>query len=385
VLRVHLFHGGVLSVALVVAAALPMAPEAAVGLAAETHASARVAQATWRPDSAVRAIAVSRTRVYIAGDFRHVRNTVTGKKVRRDRVAAFDRRTGALIRGFHPRANRRVDTLALLGNKLVLGGYFTSLNGRVRQHLGAVSAKSGHLSPWRAKVDGPVFTVLSMRGQVYVGGDFRNVNDVLRTHLFALDGHGVLSPTWPDQAAGTTNRGVYTLVASADRRSVLVGGSFDKLAGSPRTYLGEIESATGKVTDWNPPPVCLNACFVKTLATDKARVYAGITGPGGDAVAYRRDTGAVAWKKHASGDVTAIALAGRRLYLGGHFHSVNRHRHPMFAALKARTGKVTPRRPRTTGTNYPGILVLSVHDHRIRIGGAFDTLAGQARYAVLPQ
>ena len=32
-----------------------------------------------------------------------------------------------------------------------------------------------------------------------------------------------------------------------------------------------------------------------------------------------------------------------------------------------------------------GILVLSVHDHRIRIGGGFDTLAGQARYAVLPQ
>ncbi len=45
--------------------------------------------------------------VYIAGDFTHLRNTATGHRVIRHRVAAFDRSTGALVRGFHPKANHR--------------------------------------------------------------------------------------------------------------------------------------------------------------------------------------------------------------------------------------------------------------------------------------
>ncbi len=364
--------------------AVSVASGAAVGRTVDAQGSARVAKAHWRPDAAVRAIAVSRTRVFIAGDFTHLRNTATGKKVARDRVAAFNRHTGALISGFHPRVNGRIDALALLGRKLVIGGYFTSVNGQTREHLGAVAQRSGALSPWTASVDGPVFTLLSTDGRVYVGGDFEHANGSLRTHLFALDSQAALS-SWPDQSAGTTKGGVYTLVVAPDHGSVYVGGAFDKLVGSPRQYLGQVSLATGRTTEWNPSPICLNQCFVKSLTTRQGRVYAGVAGPGGEAVAYRRDTGAVAWKKRTNGDVTAIALSGKYLVIGGHFTKVNRHVHRMFAQLRASNGKVTNRRPATSGDPYPGILAFDVHDHRIRVGGAFEKLAGQTRYAVLPQ
>jgi hypothetical protein len=131
--------------------------------------------------------------------------------------------------------------------------------------------------------------------------------------------------------------------------------------------------------------VCEGKCYVRSLTTDKTRVYAGVAGPGGEIIAYRRDTAAVAWKKHTNGDVTAIALAGKYLVLGGHFTRVNHRRHHMFAELRARDGKVTSRRPPTAGNPYPGILALDVHDHRIRIGGAFDVVAGQTRFAVLAE
>src|SRR4051794_31409071 len=189
----------------------------------------RFARAAWTPDGTVRAITLTKQRVYIAGDFTHLRSVATGKVVRRPRVAAFRRDNGALVRGFQPTANGSVDAMAVLGHKLFLGGDFTAVNRVDRQHLAAVNRRTGGLTSITAEVDGPVWTLLAMQGSVYVGGDFEHVDGLLRTHLFALDASGVLSSTWPDQAAGTTKGGVYTLAATANQRSVIVGGGFTKL------------------------------------------------------------------------------------------------------------------------------------------------------------
>jgi hypothetical protein len=375
---------GVLACALISAAAVPVASGTAVAGTADAHTLTRIAKAQWSPDAAVRAIAVSRTRVFIAGDFTHLRNTATGHRVKRVRVAAFRRDTGALVRGFKPRVNGSVFALTVFGHKLVIGGDFTSVSGQDRQHFAAVSGRSGHVSNWVVPVDGRVFALLSMRGRVYVGGDFLHVDGVLRSHLLAVDGDGVLVPTWPSQGGGT-DRGVYTLAASADRRSVVVGGSFHQLVGSPRTYLGEVARVSGQVRAWNPAPACTGQCFVKSLAVNKHLVFAGIAGPGGNVAAYFGDSAVTKWSRHTNGDVTALALAGKHLIIGGHFTLVNRHRHRMFAQLVARKGKVTKRRLATSGQAFPGILALDVHDGRIRIGGGFDGIAGQRRYAIVPE
>jgi len=382
--RARVLYGALIAVILA-AAVLPVSSGVSVGETVRAAPRATVAKAHWRPDAAVRAIVVSRTRVYIAGDFTHLRNRVTQKTVRRTRVAAFKRSNGALIARFHPRVNGSVDALALFGRKLVIGGDFSSINGHVRQSLGAVKGRSGELTPWQATVDGPVRALLSMGGRVYVGGDFEHVNGMLRTYLFALDGRAALSSTWPTQEAGTTDKRVYSLAASVDHLSVLVGGAFETLAGSPRTYLGEISSEGGQVTDWNPAPLCENKCFVTSLVANRARIYAGIAGPGGAVAAYRGDTGALRWKRHANGTVEALALAGKHLILGGHFTSVAHHERRMFAALQVRDGKVTRRAPASSGNPFPGILALDFHDHRIRMGGGFSSIAGQVRYAVLPE
>ncbi|MGA8248054.1 MAG: hypothetical protein WB797_14220 [Nocardioides sp.] len=380
--RVRFLRSGVLACAMVSAA---LVPSAAGSAAAGTTAGAHVAKAKWSPDAGVRAILVSHKRVYIAGDFTHLRNTSTGHRVTRDRVAAFNRTTGALVKRFHPNVNGEVRALAVLGHKLVIGGEFTTVDQKNRQHLAAVNAGSGHLTHWKASVDGPVFALLSMRGDVYVGGDFEHADGQFRPHLFALDGQAVLSSTWPDQAAGGTDHGVYTLAASAGRHAVLVGGAFRTLAGSPRPFLGEIARGSGDVTAWAPAPLCSGPCFVNGLAVDDHFVYAGIAGPGGAAVAYRGDTAATVWSKHTDGDVTGVALAGKRLVIGGHFTHVHKHPHPMFAELVASSGKVTSRKPATTGTAFPGVLAVDVHDGRIRLGGDFQGIAGQRRYAILPE
>jgi hypothetical protein len=344
----------------------------------------RFARAAWTPDGTVRAITLTKQRVYIAGDFTHLRSVATGKVVRRTRVAAFRRDNGTLVRGFQPTANGSVDAMAVLGHKLFLGGDFTAVNRVDRQHLAAVNRRTGGLTSITAEVDGPVWTLLAMQGSVYVGGDFEHVDGLLRTHLFALDASGVLSSTWPDQAAGTTKGGVYTLAATANQRSVIVGGGFTKLVGQPRTYLGEISRATGDVRAWNPTPACFPGhCFVRSLVADRTRIYAGIAGPGGHVAAYARSSARTVWIRHTNGDVTAIALAGRRVVIGGHFTEVSQKSRRIFAELGTRTGTLAPRQVNSSGDVYPGILAIDVTRGRIRIGGSFDTLASQGRYAIL--
>jgi outer membrane protein assembly factor BamB len=376
--------GGALVAAAVSAASI--APSTA-HTARPAAASKRVAKALWAPDAPVRAITLSKKRVYIAGDFGSLKNTTTGRTVTRTRVAAFRRDNGALVKGFHPTLNGSVDALAVLGHKLFVGGDFSTVQGASRQNLAAVNKRSGALTSVVAQVDGPVWALLAMQGTVYAGGDFEHVGTDQRTHLFALDTHGALSTTWPDQSAGTTKGGVYSLAATADQRAVIVGGAFDKLVGQARSWLGEVSASSGDVLAWSPAqaPQCSSHCFVVSLAVDGSTVYAGVAGPGGNVVAYRQSNASIAWSRHTDGDVTAIALDGRYVIAGGHFFHVNHRPHRMFAQLVAKTGRVTSRHPAVTGKVFPGILALAVHDRRISVGGAFNTFAGQKFSAILPQ
>ena len=356
---------------------------------ASPAATTKAPHAQWRPNGAVHAIAVSRTRVFIGGDFTRLTNTGTHERVRKVRVAAFNRKTGALVRGFTARVNGRVRALSVFDSKLVMGGDFTKVGGRNRQHLAAVRNGDGRVvRSWHKQVNGPVLSILALKDRVYVGGNFNQVDATTRSKLFALNRNGQLVSGWPIQTSrGTqtfTDGGAYALAASPDGRSVIVGGTFHTFIGKHRTYLGEVARRSGKVRAWHPTPACFDKCFVLSLDTSPTTVFAGIGGPGGHATAYRLSNASTEWSVHTSGDISAVARTGSKLLIGGHFAKVAGRNHRMFAQLVASSGAVTRRRPSMSGELYPGVLAIEVRDNLARIGGAFDTLAGQRRYAVLP-
>ena len=94
-------------------------------------------------NSRVRALAVGPRMVYVGGTFSQAGG------VSRQRLAALDRRTAAVLR-WNATADGEVMALALSadGTRLVVGGNYDQLNGVAQHALGAVSPSSGLNTTW---------------------------------------------------------------------------------------------------------------------------------------------------------------------------------------------------------------------------------------------
>ena len=74
----------------------------------------------------------------------------------------------------------------------------------------------------------------------------------------------------------------------------------------------------------------------------------------------------------------AVAVSGRRLYVGGRFATIGGRRRANVAAIDTRTGRVTRWRADTNNDVY----VLVVHGHTLYLGGLFSRVNGHRRDGV---
>jgi hypothetical protein len=129
----------------------------------------------------VSAFAQIGNRVYVGGNFTHVRSADGSQKVAQPYLAAFDATTGAWIPSFRPRFDNQVKALvALPGNRLAVGGQFATLGGRTARNLVVLDGTSGardtrFTASFGQSTKGAKRWVraLDVRGNVlYVGGGF---------------------------------------------------------------------------------------------------------------------------------------------------------------------------------------------------------------------
>src|SRR6476619_4662704 len=108
-------------------------------IAALSATSAQVQSFSPVINKPVRALAASGSSLYVGGEFAQV------GAASRSKLAAFSLASGALDSGWQPKANGKVNTLALSadGGRVYVGGLFTTLNGQgANPYLGDVSAAS---------------------------------------------------------------------------------------------------------------------------------------------------------------------------------------------------------------------------------------------------
>ena len=183
------------------------------GLAAINTASCDLTGWTANADANVSSLVVSGTKVYVGGSFTHINGDT------RNRLAALDASTADVL-AFNPNIDKPVTALVASATRLYVGGLFNRVGGVSRSKLAGFELSSENLNgAWQPKANGRVDTLaLGADGEdVYVGGSFTTLNgQAIYPYLGAVDaGSGasdssfIPSPGYPILDLQVDARGVY--------------------------------------------------------------------------------------------------------------------------------------------------------------------------------
>lgn len=271
--------------------------------------------------------------VYVGGSFATARpagapagtNTVT-----RSNLLAYDITTGVLKSAWAPSTNGDVLALAASpdNSRIYIGGSFTTVNGQIRNRIAAVDPTSGALvNGFDPKPDASVKAIAATADTVYFGGVFSSVGGVARTKVAAAQAsNGALLSWAPTLAGGNVN----ALKLSPDNGKVVLGGSFTSVNGSgnPGYGLAAVDPATGASLAFPANSLIRNggpSAAILSLSSDADSLYAtGYTyGSGGNLEGTTRINWSdlsLAWVEDCHGDTYGSYAMGDVVYASTHAH-----------------------------------------------------------------
>jgi len=340
-----------LCIALVASALALHAPAASASIA-DGHADS-----TWMTNGFVFATAQLGNLLFIGGDFTQVRSTPPGVAggivVDVSNLAAIDMTTGEAYASFTPRVVESdfvpshkggVRALALVGNKLYVGGQFTSIDAQLHYNLAAIdidpSLVTGTVDPAFNPVVGIpgapnantffVYKVLPAADGLFVGGGFSKVNGMSRSKTAKLNFDGSLNRAYKTNGV---NGVVRDMQLSPDASTVFVAGAFSMFDGAAHQSIVRVSEQTGLLDAWQIPPGGVPiggpsaphyGMICWSLVVTSTRLFAGCGESPNYVSAYRLDNGTSGdrtWLYGTTGNDQAVALTpdGQSLIFGGHF------------------------------------------------------------------
>ena len=278
--------------------------------------------------------------VYVVGSFNSARpaGALAGQQeVPRSNILAYDLTTGELIEDFAPTLNGAGRSLALSedGKTLYVAGEFDKVDNEWHSRLAAFDISHGHgtlISSFQPVFSTTVKDIAVAGDTLYVGGYFTKVNNQQRTRLAALKASTGELLDWTASAEGP-NAQVYAIEVSPDHSKVVIGGSFSTVNGSSRPGYGMalLDASTGEVL---PMPVndtvrtAGEKAAIFDIAVDDAGFYATAYSAAGrlDEAnlegSFKADwNGNLIWLEPCHGDTYGIAPTKDTVYTVGHAHS----------------------------------------------------------------
>ena len=278
--------------------------------------------------------------VYVVGSFDNARPAGAPKKqqqVARSNILAYDLNTGKLIEDFAPTLNGPGRSLALSqdGKTLYVAGEFDQVNGEWHSRLAAFDLTQGHgtlISSFKPMFNTTVKDIAVAGDTLYAGGYFTKVNGQPRVRVAALKASTGQLLNWTASAEGP-NAQVYAIEVSPDHSKVVIGGSFSSVNGSSKPGYGMalLSASTGEML---PMPVndTVRTAGEHAAIFDIAVDDDGFYGTAYSAVgrldeanlegSFRADwDGNLVWLEPCHGDTYGIAPTKDTVYTVGHAHS----------------------------------------------------------------
>ncbi|WP_152187782.1 PKD domain-containing protein [Georgenia satyanarayanai] len=284
-------------------------------------------------DGVVWSVAMAGNTVYAGGSFTTARpaGAPAGQNtVARANMVAFDVTTGQLT-SFAPTFNQQVRTVAVSpdNRRLYVGGQFTSVNGQTRQRIAAFDTATGALlQSFAPPLNYHVHAIVATNTTVYVGGNFTSVGSTPRGRLAAFSAATGALLDWAPQVSGGT---VDAITIDPQGTKVAVGGGFTALNGSsnPGYGLGMVDAVTGANLPFEANAYVRNGTTdgaIDTLATDGEYIYGGgwtfgrSGGTWEGVFAASWDDGKVHWLNDCHGDTYGVFPVGDVVYAASHTH-----------------------------------------------------------------
>jgi hypothetical protein len=289
---------------------------------------------TWQMNGVVWSEVTVGNTVYATGDFSRARppGTPMGSKkgVVRWNLLAFNITTGNLITSFNHALNAQGLRIVASpnGKRIYVGGDFTAVDGKTRDHIAAFDTATGKLdTAFHPAVSSVVRGIAATNSKVYFGGNFFSVNGHARTRLAAAQASNGALLSWAPTADDDE---VFALLMSPDQSRVIIGGRFQKLNGARHIGIGAVDPVTGGSVRWDSTPIparlgqFMDFSYVTDLVTDGKTVYGAADGEGGHwfdgRFAASPDTGALVWLDNCYGATYGIYPTGKVLYSVSHAH-----------------------------------------------------------------
>jgi uncharacterized delta-60 repeat protein len=280
--------------------------------------------------------------------------------------------------GFDPGSFGGALALAQLADgKLLVGGWFSSLNQQYRPYLGRL-ARDGTLDTSFDPVLNAQVNCLAVEadGRILGGGNFTRADGLDRQHLVRLDATGNVDPTFDPSA----NAPVFSLLVEPDGR-ILAAGEFTRVAGQDRGRLARFNVDGSLDAGFQPEP---NAAVVSLARQADGKILVGgeftrLSGQDRQRLARLHPDGSLDLGFHPAADSNVVALVVQpdgRILVGGAFRNLAGAERSRIARLLS-DGSLDPDfNPGADGW----VLSMALQaDGDVVVAGGFTHLAGDPR------
>jgi N-acetylneuraminic acid mutarotase len=345
-------------------------------------------------NSNVTALAVVGNEVVVGGFF------TSAGGVSANRVARFNTQTNTwstLGTGSSNGVSGSVAALAVVGNEVVVGGYFTSAGGvsanRVARFNTLTNTWSSLGTGSSNGVNNDVTALAVVGNEVFVGGGFTSAGGVSANGVARFN---TQTNTWSSLGTGSSN-GVNGIVyeLAVVGNEVFVGGGFTSAGGVSANRVARFNTQTNTWsslgTGSSNGVSGIGLVYVYALAVVGNEVVVGgrFTSAGGVSAnrVARFNTQTNTWSSLGTGSsngvndrVSALAVVGNEVYVGGWFTSaggVSANRVARFNTLTNTWSSLgTGSSNGVSGGVYPYVYALAVVGNEVVVGGDFTSAGG---------